>query len=110
MAENSDQQLPPELAKKRATINLWITVLSPFLLLGIGVGWAALDIGLDNVYVGAVCLFFAIVGIVPLAFGFLIALKWKTVHPAGYFFIGLGMSAAVGCIWAACVYGYCTGF
>ena len=110
MTEPEEQPIPPELARRRAKINLWIAVLAPIVLLGIGVGWAALDIGLNSAYVGAVCLFFAIVGIVPLAFGFLISLRWKRAHPAAFFFIGLGMSAAVGCVWAACVYGFCAGW
>lgn len=102
----TSQQLPPDTARRRATINLWIAVLGPFVLLGLGIGALAAS-SPNNPYMGAVCLFFAIVGIVPLLAGFLISLRWKVVHPGLFFLIGLAMSASVGCVWAACVWGFC---
>jgi Na+/proline symporter len=89
----TSHKLPPDTAKRRATVNLWIAVLGPFVLLGIGIGAIAALVPLDP-YLGAVCLFFSIVGIVPVLAGFLISLRWKTAHPAMFFLIGLGMSAA----------------
>lgn len=105
-ADRADS-IPPAVAKRRVVLNLWIAVVAPFLIVGGGVGLyiAAVDLG---VYAGAVAAFFAVIGIVPVLAGFLISLRWKLVHPGLFVLIGLGMSAAAGCVWAGCVWGFCS--
>ncbi len=92
--------------QRYAKWNVASALVSPILIAVIA-GLVIYFAGEQDPYVGVVAVIFPIIGIIPLVAGYVTSLRWKTKPPVLFFFIGLGISAAFGCVWAGCVWGFC---
>tara|TARA_R110002096_G_scaffold173997_20_gene349684 strand:- start:6339 stop:6662 length:324 start_codon:yes stop_codon:yes gene_type:complete len=105
---SNEPTTPPEDPKQRyAKTNLVIAFVAPFAIAIIG-GLLIFVTGKSDPYIGLAAIIFPIIGIVPLLGGYITSLRWKTKAPVAFFFTGFGLSLAFGCVWSACVWGFCT--
>lgn len=105
---SNESTTPPEDPQKRfAKINLVVAFAAPFVICVLA-GIIIFVAGQNDPYIGIAAIVFPILGLVPLLGGFITSLRWKTKPPVAFFFRGIGVSLAFGCVWSACVYGFCT--
>ncbi|MEM1295404.1 MAG: hypothetical protein AAGH89_08560 [Verrucomicrobiota bacterium] len=105
---SSEPSTPPEDPPRRyAKTNLIIAFVAPFVI-AVVAGIIIYLVGQSDPYIGIAAIILPILGLVPLLGGFITSLRWKTKPPVSFFFTGFGLSLAFGCVWSACVYGFCT--